>query len=308
MSETVFLVNPASANGSTARRWPEIAREAMSEGLVGDVLLSEHGEHLPELAREALERGAKRLVVVGGDGSLHQVVNGLDDRVGEVELAIIPRGTGTDYIREFGIPRRVREAARIALEGELREVDLGRATCHAWSGEQLSTYVVNAGGAGISGAIAQRVDSGSKALGAKASYLWDTVAVFVRWRNCPVHVRVDGEERSGLMHEVLVGVGRYLNGGMKLFPEAKPDDGLFDVLLIGDVTKRDLVANVVRLYRGTFLPHPRIELLKGREVAIDAEQPLPVQLDGEQPGTTPIRFELVPRALRLRVPAAVAPD
>ncbi|MGZ4400393.1 MAG: diacylglycerol/lipid kinase family protein [Gaiellaceae bacterium] len=303
MSEIVFLVNPASANGSTGKRWPEIAREAMSEGLVGDVLFSEHGEHLPKLAREALERGAKRLVVVGGDGSIHQVVNGLGERIGEVELALISRGTGWDYAREFGIPRGVRAAARVALEGDVREVDVGRARCHAWSGEELVTYFVNAGGAGISGAIAQRVDDTSKALGAKASYLWGTVAVFVRWRNCLVQVRVDEEERSGTMHEVLVGIGRYENGGMKLFPEAKPDDGLFDVLLMGDLTKRDLIANVVRLYRGTFLPHPKIELLKGRAVTVDAEQPLPIQLDGEQPGTTPVRFELLPRALRLRVPA-----
>ncbi len=305
MSETVFLVNPASANGATAKRWPEIANRAMREGLTGDVLFSEHGAHLPELAREALDRGAKRLVVVGGDGSLHQVVNGLGERIVEVELAIVPRGTGTDYIREFGIPRDVGEAARVALHGDLRSVDLGRTTCRAWSGEELTIRVVNAGGAGISGAIAKRVDDGSKALGAKPSYLWSTVAVFLRWRNCEVRVRVDDEERSGPMTEVLVGVGRYLNGGMKLFPEAKPDDGLFDVLLIGDVTKRDLVANMVRLYRGTFLPHPRIELLKGRVVTIEGEQPLPIQLDGEQPGTTPVRFELLPRAMRLRVPAAV---
>jgi diacylglycerol kinase family enzyme len=131
--------------------------------------------------------------------------------------------------------------------------------------------------------------------------------VYARWRNCLVRVRVDGEERSGPMHEVLVGIGRYLNGGMKLFPEAKPDDGLFDVLLIGDVTRRDLVANVVKLYRGTFLPHPRLELLRGRVVTIEAEQPLPIQIDGEQPGTTPARFELLPRVLRLRVPRRTEP-
>jgi diacylglycerol kinase (ATP) len=306
MSETIFLVNPASANGSTAKRWPEIAHEAMSEGLIGDVLFSEHGEHLPQLAREALERGAERLVVVGGDGSLHQVVNGLGERAGEIELALIPRGTGWDYAREFGIPRAPRAAARVALEGELREVDIGRASCRAWGGQELATYFVNAGGAGISGAIARRANDGSKALGARPSYLWATVSVFVRWRNCEVRVRTDGEERSGPMHEVLVGIGRYLNGGMKLFPEARPDDGLFDVLLMGDVTKRDLVANVVKLYRGTFLPHPRIELLRGSVVTVDAEQPLPIQLDGEQPGTTPVRFELLPRALRLRVPASEA--
>jgi diacylglycerol kinase (ATP) len=90
---------------------------------------------------------------------------------------------------------------------------------------------------------------------------------------------------------------------MKICPDAEPDDGLFDVLLIGDVTKRELVTTLPKIYRGTHLPHAKAELLRGREVLIDSPEPLPVELDGEQPGTTPVRFELVPRALRLRVPA-----
>jgi diacylglycerol kinase (ATP) len=102
---------------------------------------------------------------------------------------------------------------------------------------------------------------------------------------------------------VIVANGRYLAGGMKICPEAEPDDGLFDVLLIGDVSKRDLVVTLPRIYRGTHLPHPKGELLRGREVVVESPEPLPVQLDGEQPGTTPVRFEVVPRALRVRVPA-----
>ena len=90
---------------------------------------------------------------------------------------------------------------------------------------------------------------------------------------------------------------------MMLCPDGEPDDGLFDVLVIGDVTKRDLVQTMPKIYRGTHLPHPKAELLRGRTVEVDSDEPLPVQLDGEQPGTTPVRFELVPRALRLRVPA-----
>jgi diacylglycerol kinase family enzyme len=104
------------------------------------------------------------------------------------------------------------------------------------------------------------------------------------------------------MHEVIVANGRYLGGGMMMCPEASPDDGLFDVLLIGDVTKRDLVQTMPKIYRGTHLPHPKAELLRGATVSVDSGEPLPIQLDGEQPGTTPVRFEVVPKALRLRVP------
>ena len=89
---------------------------------------------------------------------------------------------------------------------------------------------------------------------------------------------------------------------MKICPEAAPDDGLFDVLVLGDLTKRDLLLTLPKAYRGTHLPHPKAELLRGAVVTVDAEEPLPVELDGEQPGTTPARFEVVPGALRLRVP------
>jgi diacylglycerol kinase (ATP) len=89
---------------------------------------------------------------------------------------------------------------------------------------------------------------------------------------------------------------------MKICPEAEPDDGLLDVLLIGDLTKLDLVRTMPRIYRGTHLPHPKAELLRGAVVSVESGDPLPVELDGEQPGTTPVRFEIVPKALRLRVP------
>ena len=116
-------------------------------------------------------------------------------------------------------------------------------------------------------------------------------------------ITVGSEHRQGLMEDVLVGNTEYHNGGMRLTPGALPDDGLFDVLLIGDVTKRDLALNLHKLYRGTFLPHPRAELLRGPTVTVESHSPLPIELDGEQPGTTPARFEVVPRALRVRVPS-----
>jgi YegS/Rv2252/BmrU family lipid kinase len=303
MSETVFLVNPASAGGSTAKRWPEIAHEAAEAGLVGDALISEHSGQLAELAREAVKAGARKLVLVGGDGSLNEIVNGLGKQLSKVELALIPRGTGSDFVREHAIPRTVAEAVQVALEGDLRPFDIGKATFHAWDGKQAQQYFANAAGAGISGAIARRVDDGTKGLGPRGSYAWAVVSVFPRWRNCNVRLRIDAEEREGKMHEVIAAIGRYQAGGMKLCPDAVPDDGLFDVLILGDLSKADLVRNLHKTYRGTHLSHPKVDLLHGKYVSIDADEPLPIQLDGEQPGTTPVQFELIPGALRLRVPA-----
>ncbi len=117
-----------------------------------------------------------------------------------------------------------------------------------------------------------------------------------------MRVSVDGETRSGKMIDTMVANGRYLGGGMMMLPEAEPDDGFFDVLLIGDVTKRDLLVTLPKSYRGKHFPHPRLEVLRGRVVTVDAEEPLPIELDGEQPGTTPARFEVVSKGLRVRVP------
>ena len=105
------------------------------------------------------------------------------------------------------------------------------------------------------------------------------------------------------MHDVVVANGKYFGGGMMICPDAAPDDGFFDVLLIGDLTKRDLLLTLPKTYRGKHLPHPKAEVLRGASVAVDADEPLPIELDGEQPGTTPARFEVVPRAFRVRVPA-----
>ena len=298
--KTVFLVNPAAENGAAGRRWPELAHEASSLGLQGDTRFSERPGHLTELAREAAA-DADLLVAVGGDGTVNEVVNGIAGL--DVELALIPRGTGGDFVRTFGIPRKLDRAVEVALRGRTRAIDLGRGRYRSWAGEDEESYFANIASAGMSGAIAKRTNETSKALGGKVSYAWATVAVFSRWRSDEVRVRVDGTEQAGRMHDVIVANGRYLGGGMKMVPEAEPDDGLLDVLLIGDLTKRDLLLTMPKTYRGKHLPHPKATLLRGTTVEIDAPEPLPVELDGEQPGTTPVRFEIVPRALRLRVPA-----
>jgi YegS/Rv2252/BmrU family lipid kinase len=254
------------------------------------------------LARDAVAAGATRVVVVGGDGSVNEVVNGIAGVEG-IELAIIPRGTGWDFVRTFGISKRLDEAVSTALSGQVREVDLGRVSFRTWAGGEEHAYFANVGSAGISGAIARRANDTSKALGGKLSYYWATLAIFFGWEVDSVRVSVDDEAREGRMIDVVVANGRYIGGGMMLCPEAEPDDGVFDVLLIGDVTKRDLLFVLPKTYRGNHLPHPRLEVLSGRVVTVDADEPLPVELDGEQPGTTPARFEVVPLALRLRVPA-----
>lgn len=302
----LFLVNPASANGSTGRRWPEIAHRAAAAGLEGDARFSERPGQLGELAAEAARAGVELLVVVGGDGSVNEVANGLAGLDSRPEVAVLPRGTGWDFARTFRIPRDVDAAVAVALAGRPRAIDLGRVVFRAWDGRESEAVFANVASAGMSGAIARRANETTKVLGGKVSYLLATFAVFAGWSAAEARVAVDGTVREGRMFDVVVGNGRYFGGGMAICPDAEPDDGCFEVVTIGDVTRRDLVVTMPKLYRGTYLPHPKAEALRGRTVSIDCDEPLPLQLDGEQPGTTPCRFELLPRALTVRVPGGVA--
>lgn len=215
---------------------------------------------------------------------------------------MLARGTGWDFVRTYGIPRDVRGAVEVALHGRTRAIDLGRVTYRSWSGEEQTGWFANVASAGMTGAVARQANQSSKAFGGKVSYVWSALSVFSGWSADELTVEVDGETRHGRMLDAVVANGRFFGGGMMIAPEAEPDDGCFDVLLIGDLTKRELLVVLPKIFRGRHLPHPKGELLRGATVTVDASEPLPVQLDGEQPGTTPARFELVPGALRLRVP------
>jgi diacylglycerol kinase (ATP) len=296
-------VNPASGNGATGRRWPELARLAEEAGLRGKALFSEREGHVAELARNAAEQGARLLVVVGGDGTVNEAVNGLQAAGADAELALVPCGTGDDFARSVGIPTDAGRALQVAAGEAARRIDLGRAAFVGWDGSKRERYFANFAGAGISGAIARRGAATSRRLGARAAYFWATVAVFARWKSVEISLDGGGERRSGLMYEVLAANGAYTAGGMKIAPDAVPDDGLFDLVVIGDFTKTEFVNTFPKIYRGTHVRHPKIEVLRAERVSLEAASALPVVLDGEQPGTTPVTFEIVPGALKLRVPA-----
>ena len=243
------------------------------------------------------------VVAVGGDGTLNEVVNGLVRAKASTELATIPLGTGMDFVRTHGIPTRFDDAVVTARDGVGRAVDVGRVTYRTWAGEEAERYVANVGSVGMSAAVAQRANGMSKAAGGKATFFYALVRVFLEWDNTTVSVELDdGARREGRMHDVVVANGQYHGGGMWLAPDASWSDGLFDVLLIGDITKRDFVTTAPKIYKGTHLAHPKVELVRSRVVSVDAPERLPIELDGEQLGTTPVRFEVAPAAVRVRVP------
>jgi YegS/Rv2252/BmrU family lipid kinase len=292
----LFLVNPASGNGATGKRWPKLRDRAAELGLEGKQVLSEFPGHLAQAAKDS---PGSLLVVIGGDGTVNEVANGVAGT--EAELAVLPCGTGQDFGRTHGLPTGFDDAVRVALGGETRTIDLGRVELESGT----SRFFANVGSAGMSGAVARRANAMTKAFGGRATFFYALTREFLAWQNTRVVVELaDGVQREGPMHDVIVANGNWHGGGMKLAPDARQDDGVFDVVLIGDVTKLDFLTTAPKLYSGRYLSHPKVELLQSSSVAIRASEALPLEVDGEPIGATPARFEVVPSALRLRVPAA----
>jgi len=259
-------------------------------------VLSEFPGHLAQVAGEA---GSSLLVVVGGDGTVNEVVNGVAGTGSEI--AVLSSGTGEDFGRTHGVPDDFDDAVRTVLDGETRTIDLGRVDCEGSPGR----FFANVGSAGMSGAVARRANAMSKALGGKVTFFYALTREFLAWQNTQVVVELDGGvRREGRLHDVIVANGNFHGGGMKLAPDARQDDGLFDVVTIGDVNKLDFLTTAPKLYSGRYLSHPKVELLRSSTVVITTAEALPLEVDGEPIGTTPARFEIVPAALRLRVPAA----
>jgi diacylglycerol kinase (ATP) len=306
MSRPLVIVNPAARNGAVGRAWDTLAGTLASLGIDAEIVRTERAGHATELARAGLRDGPLLVVAVGGDGTVNEIVNGFFDGVvpiaPEAELAVVPIGTGRDGARTYKIPAKPERALALLVDGATRTIDLGRATYVAHSGAEESRLFLNIASCGLSGAVAERANRTSKRLGGTPSFLWATIATFAGWKNVAFQITIDDEQRDLVANNTIVANGRYFGGGMQIAADAIPDDGLLDAIVFGDVGKLDLALNMHRLYRGTILRHPKASHRHAHTVSVTTARPLPIEIDGEQPGVTPVRFEVLPAALRLRVP------
>ncbi|OGO30897.1 MAG: hypothetical protein A2Z29_01440 [Chloroflexi bacterium RBG_16_56_11] len=296
------IVNPAAGAGRTGRNWPRIMSLFRRHGLRFEHAITEAPGHATELAKEAARRGYETVVSVGGDGTVNEIVNGLhtagDSR--DTRLGIISTGTGSDYIRTLGIPRRCEEACRRLIAAKHRAVDLGVAE-YSVDGHREVRLFVNFAGMGFDAEIVRRTTQQFKSLGGLPAYLCGVLATVVAYKNKSIRLTLDGETMDKKVCTVIMNIGRYGGGGMKTAPGAIVDDGMFDVLVIGDVSKPDLLRSLPRIYRGTHLSHPKVTLKKAKEIEIDSGQPVRLQADGELLGRVPARFHILPSALNVIV-------
>jgi len=293
-----LIVNPAAGAGRTLRKWPVIRDFLRRIGLLFEHDLTEAPHHAMELAREAVRKGYELIVSVGGDGTINEVVNGLHSSggLGSVTLGIISTGTGSDYIRTLGIPRAPDEACRRLLVPAKRVVDLGRVE-YGNGTARAERLFVNFAGLGFDAEVARQTSQRFKRLGGMPAYLMGLLSTLASHQNRDISLGIDGELNEKRVCAVVASNGRYGGGRMFVAPQADPGDGLFDVLTIGDVSRPELVWNLPRIYRGTHLTHPKISMVRGREIEVSSRQRMYLQADGEFLGEAPARFTALPSAL-----------
>lgn len=302
MSYVKVIVNPVAGAGRTAREWPRIMGLFKGHGLRFEHDLTEAPGHAVELAKTAAKKGYEIVISVGGDGTINEVVNGLYEagHIKDAMLGIISTGTGSDYIRTVGISRRYEEACRCFLQPKKLTVDLGVVE-YASDGSTMKRIFVNFAGMGFDAEIVRHTTQHFKALGGMPSYLLGALTTLVFYRNKKISLIIDGEEVEKEVCAVVMNNGRYGGGGMFTAPEAELSDGLLDVLIIGNISKADLLWSLPRIYKGTHLTHPKVTVRKAREIEIKSAQPMHLQADGEFLGELPAYFRVLPSALNVVV-------
>lgn len=302
VADIVFIVNPASANGRTRRRWPELERTfRTSLGSPFDVRLTERPGHATELTRTALAGGATTIVSVGGDGTLNEVLNGFLDESGRPWsrnscLSVLSVGTGADFVKTFRGPTTPEDLARLLQDPSIRTIDAGRCEFLPPEGRK-SRYFLNVAEFGSGGAIVDRVNRTTKVLGGKLSFLIAILRTLPRYRNTRVRYTVD-ETTTGeaIVNDFVVANGRYFGAGLMPAPHADLEDGLFDVVIFGDINFRTARRNLPALRRGEHLSLKEVSTFRCRTLAIESEGEM-IDLDGEFVGRRPARFEVLPRAV-----------
>jgi diacylglycerol kinase (ATP) len=304
---SALILNPAAGNGRAGREWPVRAERLRAAGIAFRQMVTCGPGDATLLARQAIAEGAARLIVVGGDGTLNEVVNGYLDADGNVvqdapALAVVPLGTGSDFAHGLDISGET-AAIEVLTTGRPHPLDLGLATYRDTQGHEATRAFVNVADFGLGPETSELIARGSKRLG-PAAYLYGALRAIAAFTPTPIRVEVDGATvYDGLSGMAVVANGSHFGGGMQVAPSASLDDGAFDIFVLDCASRRTLVTEILpRIYRGTHISHAAIRQARGRTVKIDAAKPFPLEVDGEIVGTTPAQFSLMPGALRVLVP------
>lgn len=304
LGRMLVIVNPHAGHG-TRGVLERLTAALAGCGLVPDVALTGGPGDATDIAREAVEAGRRLIVAVGGDGTVHETVNGMVDadagvlRGHDPVLGVVPAGSGCDLVRTFGLDRPPEVLARHLAGPEVHRIDLGRVRLVGSDGRATVRVFANVAEVGFGGAVARAAARLPRRLGERR-YRLGIVAAWGGFRRVPMTVRHDGGEHRAPLSNVVVANGQFFGGGMKVAPRSLPDDGRFDVQAWGG-TVTDVVRAARQLRDGAHLRRPDVRAWPSATVMVEADRPLAVEADGELLGRSPATFDVLPRVLSLKV-------
>lgn len=308
----LVIVNPKSAGGSTASRWAERAADFRAHFGAFQVAFTKSAGDGTALALRGAEQGRKFIIACGGDGTINEVANGIMQSGAEIEFGVLPSGTGGDFRRTIGMPQATREAGAALRSGVTKEIDVGKVTFLNHDGEEVSRYFLNVASFGLSASIIERVKTTNKLdwlphdiLRGKTSFALSTLQEIFGLDFETVRVRFDDQEEKPLNTiNFCVCNSRFFGGGMKIAPDAVINDGFFDVVNIGDIKTAKILLKGYTLYRGSHLDLAEVKSTRARKIEVSPmnNEEIHIEVDGELPGKLPAVFEVLPKALKVRVP------
>lgn len=292
------VVNPASGGGRAGRRWPALARALEARGVAFDATLTGGPGHATALVRDAVGRGRRRILAVGGDGVLHEALNGIMDQPAVppagVCLGAAPLGSGNDWARARGLPSAPDAAALCLAASRMQPVDVGLLEFPEAPAGQRRCHFINVAGAGLDAHVLDRLPRG---VPRRLAYLLGLLRSLGSFAPPRFAVDVDGRQVDEVLLLALVALGPYCGGGMRLAPQARVDDGRFEVLCASPLRLPRELSRLPRLFDGR-LPQERFaHYLAGRRVTVDCQPPAGVQADGQLVGRTPFVASLLPGAI-----------
>lgn len=312
---TTVIVNPKSQGGKLRARWHEVS-ETLSRAFPFDEVMTTGKGDATTLTRNALRAGVERIVAVGGDGTINEVVNGFFENgkaiAPEASLAILPFGTGGDFRRTVKLPREISDLVAVISANHRIKVDLGKLDLTGHDGTPMQRMFANIASFGVGGHLDRLINESGKKLG-RLGYFTKGVRATLSYKNQRVQLRFDGSAADRVevtAYNVAVANGRYFGGGMMIAPHAELDDGSFDVVVVGDLSVFQLVKGFAsQVYSGAHLKTKGISSRRAKIVeaeAIDPNDKVEFDVDGEHLGRLPARFEVVPSCLWLVVPGPSA--
>lgn len=291
--KAAFIVNNTAGRNRTFKIWPQLEPKLREKEPDFAVFFTPFKGAGTEVAGKLQNEGFQRMIVVGGDGTLHEVINGINPK--QVTIGIIPTGTGNDFCRSMGIPLDPFAAVDYIFSNQIQAIDLG-----CVNGRRF----INIAGIGFDAEVAKEVNENRvlQYLSGTAAYL---IAVFIklfRYKNVPATVSIDSKKIESNLFLAAVGNANYYGGGMKIVPQAVINDGLFHLCIGQDINFFDAVVILPKIFSGRHTEHPKVSFMSGRSVTLTSEKPLAVHADGEIVSVTPASFNILPSCLRILCP------